>query len=237
MLYFTQQEMLSFMQTKMPIFLSKFGIMLGKSFFNSRLQKSLPKFSFSTVVVPFLQAHFFYGRACSIWKFSGQGLNQGLQLLAYATATAMQDPSPVCNVHYSSWQRWILNPLSGTRDPTSSLHGYQSGSLSLSHYLNSLQVHFNPFKIHIKVLLILPVLFFLFLLLPTFWTLCDCSHLLLNILVIKKYYSYDLLDKNILNTVHCQKKQLRTLQPIIQSYFSNPVTHSYLYWSYLLKMG
>ena len=27
-----------------------------------------------------------------------------LQLLAYATTTATQDPSQVCNLHHSSWQ-------------------------------------------------------------------------------------------------------------------------------------
>ena len=41
-----------------------------------------------------------------------------LQLPAYATATAIQDPSPVCSLYHSSWQRWILNPLSEVRDRT-----------------------------------------------------------------------------------------------------------------------
>ena len=35
---------------------------------------------------------------------------------AYATATAMQYPSQVCNQHHSSWQCCILNPLSEARD-------------------------------------------------------------------------------------------------------------------------
>ena len=39
-----------------------------------------------------------------------------LQLLAYTTATAMPDPSLVCD--HSSWQRRILNPLSIARDQT-----------------------------------------------------------------------------------------------------------------------
>ena len=34
------------------------------------------------------------------------------QLPAYATATATLDPSCICNLHRSLWQRWILNPLS-----------------------------------------------------------------------------------------------------------------------------
>ena len=39
-----------------------------------------------------------------------------LQLLAYATATTMQDPSHVCDLHHSSRQRRILSPLSEARD-------------------------------------------------------------------------------------------------------------------------
>ena len=41
-----------------------------------------------------------------------------LQLPAYATATATQDPSHVCNLHHSSQQCWILTPLSEARDRT-----------------------------------------------------------------------------------------------------------------------
>ena len=46
------------------------------------------------------------------------GFELELQLLACTTATAMQDPSPICNLHHSSWQRWILNPLKEARDQT-----------------------------------------------------------------------------------------------------------------------
>ena len=41
-----------------------------------------------------------------------------LQLAAYITATETQDPSCICNLHHSSWQCWILNPLSEARDRT-----------------------------------------------------------------------------------------------------------------------
>ena len=44
------------------------------------------------------------------------GVKSGLQLLAYATATAMPDPSCFCNPHHSSPQRQILNPLREARD-------------------------------------------------------------------------------------------------------------------------
>ena len=44
-----------------------------------------------------------------------------LQLPAYTTATAMPDPSHICDLRHSSRQRRILNPLSEARDlPTSS---------------------------------------------------------------------------------------------------------------------
>ena len=46
------------------------------------------------------------------------GVELELQLLVYTTATAMQDPSCVCDLHHSSWQCRILNPLSKARDQT-----------------------------------------------------------------------------------------------------------------------
>ena len=39
-----------------------------------------------------------------------------LQLPAYTTATATQDPSPICDLHHSSRQHQILNPLSKAKD-------------------------------------------------------------------------------------------------------------------------
>ena len=46
------------------------------------------------------------------------GVKSELQLLTYARATATPDPSHVCNLHHSSQQHWILNPLKGARDQT-----------------------------------------------------------------------------------------------------------------------
>ena len=46
------------------------------------------------------------------------GVESELQLLAYATATATPDQSHVCDLHHNSWQCWIFNPLSETRDQT-----------------------------------------------------------------------------------------------------------------------
>ena len=50
-------------------------------------------------------------------------------MLAYAIVTAMRDPtatatwdlSLVCDLHHSSWQHPILNPLSEARDRTHNL--------------------------------------------------------------------------------------------------------------------
>ena len=44
------------------------------------------------------------------------GVELELQLLAYTTATAMSDPSPICDLHHSSQQGQILNSLSEARD-------------------------------------------------------------------------------------------------------------------------
>ena len=41
---------------------------------------------------------------------------------AYTTATATQDPSCVCDLHHSSWQCQIFNPLSEARNQTRNLN-------------------------------------------------------------------------------------------------------------------
>ena len=46
------------------------------------------------------------------------GVQSELQLPAYTTATATQDPSCICDLHHSSQQRRILNPLSRAGDGT-----------------------------------------------------------------------------------------------------------------------
>ena len=49
------------------------------------------------------------------------GAQSELQLLAYATATAMADPSRLCKLYHSSQQCWIINPMSEARDRTQNL--------------------------------------------------------------------------------------------------------------------
>ena len=46
------------------------------------------------------------------------GVGSEQQLPAYTRATATQDLSRSCDLHYSSWQRQILNPLNEARDWT-----------------------------------------------------------------------------------------------------------------------
>ena len=46
------------------------------------------------------------------------GVKSELELLAYTTATAMQDPSRACDLHHSSQHRWVPDPLSKARDRT-----------------------------------------------------------------------------------------------------------------------
>ena len=46
------------------------------------------------------------------------GVKSELQLRAYTTATGVWDPSPICDLHHSSQQLWILNPPSEARDGT-----------------------------------------------------------------------------------------------------------------------
>ena len=44
------------------------------------------------------------------------GVEYDLQLPAYITATEMLDPSHICDLHHSSWQPQIPDPLSEARD-------------------------------------------------------------------------------------------------------------------------
>ena len=46
------------------------------------------------------------------------GAESELQLLAYVTATATQDPGYIRDLHHSSQQCHVLNPLSETKDHT-----------------------------------------------------------------------------------------------------------------------
>ena len=78
------------------------------------------------------------------------GVKLELQLLATATATAtatamaVQGLSYFCDLHHSSWQRWIFNPLSEARNRTRNLMDASQVHLLLSHKGNSLTSTFIP---------------------------------------------------------------------------------------------
>ena len=61
------------------------------------------------------------------------GVKLELQLLAYTTATVRQDLSCVFDLHHSSGQHQIPNPLSKARDHTHILIRYQSNLFPLCH--------------------------------------------------------------------------------------------------------
>ena len=61
---------------------------------------------------------FFLGRHPWRMEVPRLGVELELQLPAYATATATQDLSRVCDLHHSSRQRWTVKPLSKARDQT-----------------------------------------------------------------------------------------------------------------------
>ena len=71
----------------------------------------------------FLFFFFFFFLGTHLWhvEFPRLGLKLELQQLAYATATATLDPSRICNLHCSSQQRWIFNPLNKAGDRTHDL--------------------------------------------------------------------------------------------------------------------
>ena len=86
------------------------------------------------IVVNFYITFFFFvflsfsGCTKGTWRFPGQGSNQSCSCWptprpqqCQISATAMPDLSHICNLHHSSWQRQILNPLSRLGiEPTSS---------------------------------------------------------------------------------------------------------------------
>ena len=61
---------------------------------------------------------YYYYCCCSHHMEQQAGVELELQLLAYTMAAATRDPSHICDVHRSSWQRWIFVPLSEARDPS-----------------------------------------------------------------------------------------------------------------------
>ena len=70
------------------------------------------------------------------------GVESELQPPAYTTATATRDPSLICNLHHSSRQRWIFNPLIKARNQTCLLMD-TSLVLNLLSYSGNSQIVFS----------------------------------------------------------------------------------------------
>ena len=64
---------------------------------------------------------FHYRAALTAYGSSQARVKSKLQLSACATPTAVWDPSHICDLHHSSWQHQIPDPLSEARDQTSIL--------------------------------------------------------------------------------------------------------------------
>ena len=60
-------------------------------------------------------------------EFPKPGVESELQLSAYTTATAIPDPSYICDLHHRSQQCQILDPLSKAKDQTCVLIETTSG--------------------------------------------------------------------------------------------------------------
>ena len=84
-------------------------------FFLSFLKVLLKRSWFIELLLVFLGPH---PRHMEVLRL---GIESELQLPAYTTSTAMQDPSHICNLHHSSRQHRILNPMSEARDQTQNL--------------------------------------------------------------------------------------------------------------------
>ena len=90
-----------------------------------------------TFSIPFF--FFFCFLGLHVWhvEVPRLGFELELQLLAYTTATAMQDLGQICNLHHRSQQHWILNPLSEARDQTCVLMDTSQVLNLLSHNRNT----------------------------------------------------------------------------------------------------
>ena len=104
---------------------------------------SLPmSFLLSAMTFPFShqQLSFFLFFKAHSWhiKVPRLGVESELHLPAYTPAAATQDPSRICYLHHSSWQHWVLNPLSLARDRTHILMDTNRVCNPLSHNKNSI---------------------------------------------------------------------------------------------------
>ena len=83
------------------------------------------------------------------------GVQPELQLPASTTATATWDPSHICDLHHSTQQRWIFNPLSEARDQAHSFMDTSQIRNPLSHSGNSQKpLHFQTTQVNLEVIML-----------------------------------------------------------------------------------
>ena len=71
------------------------------------------------IFVLFFDFFFFLkGRTHGIWRFPGQRSNRSYSFRPIPQPQQCQIWARLCDLYRSSWQRWILNPLSEARDQT-----------------------------------------------------------------------------------------------------------------------
>ena len=79
--------------------------------------------------IPFFLLFFCCFLGLHLWHVEVRRLGVELELQVSATATAARDLSHVCDLHHTSWQHQILNPLTGLGSDQNP-HGSQSGMLT-----------------------------------------------------------------------------------------------------------
>ena len=107
---------------------------------DSAIPVVLPKSAWLSFFLVFLWPH------AGHMDISKLGVKWEPLLPAYPTVTATPDPSCICDLHHSSGQRRILNPLSKVRDRTRILMDTSQVSKPLSHDGNSCLVIFIQTK-------------------------------------------------------------------------------------------
>ena len=87
----------------------------------SKAGPGLPGEVCSLGAVPLLFLSFFGLFRAAPMAYEGSQAKGPIGAVATATATATPDASCIFDLHHSSWQRWILNPLNKARDQTRNL--------------------------------------------------------------------------------------------------------------------
>ena len=123
--FFIHIELFQDRQEKQPfiaVFQSHTGIW-------TRWHKSSLDYIYCLYVI-FNYYYFFFFLGPHQWhmEVSRLGVEAELRLPGYTTATAMPDPSPICELRCSSGKCWILNPLREARDGTHILTDSMSDS-------------------------------------------------------------------------------------------------------------